>query len=95
MTEQLDYAVEKANLILTRPDFPAEEFAKLQRQSVQGLIQSLAQPGTVASREFSKALYEGGPQGRAATPQGLSALTVDDVKQWYQTVFKPAGGVMS
>ena len=30
----------------------------------------------------------------AATPQGLSALTIDDVKQWYKTVYKPAGAVL-
>src|SRR5204862_6655008 len=30
---ELDYAIERANQVLTKPDFPTEEFAKLKQQS--------------------------------------------------------------
>jgi zinc protease len=92
--EQLDYAIERANLILTKPDFPADEFRKLKQQTVGGLMQSLAQPSVVAQRDYAHALYEGGPQGRVATPQTLVSITLDDVKKWYETVYKPAGAFL-
>ena len=66
-TEQLDHAIERANLILTKPDFPADEFAKLKQQTVGGLMQSLAQPSTVAQRDYAHALY--GAARWAASPR--------------------------
>ncbi|HEY1629592.1 MAG TPA: insulinase family protein, partial [Tepidisphaeraceae bacterium] len=41
VTDQLDYAVKRANQMLASPDFPAEEFDKLKQQSLGELMQSL------------------------------------------------------
>jgi zinc protease len=93
-TDQLDYAIDKANQVLTKPDFPAQEFSKLLRQSVGGLVQSLARPESVADRELTQALFEGGPQGHVATPRNLMAINLGDVKKWYETFYQLSGATL-
>jgi zinc protease len=91
-TDQLDYAVGKANLILSRPTFPVEEFEKLKRQTISGLRQSLASPTTVAGRELTKALYPDMPQGQLSTPETVANVTLEDVRKWYEAVYQLGGG---
>jgi zinc protease len=58
------------------------------------LMQALANPSMVAQRDYAHALYEGGPQGRVATPPSVMSITLEDVKKWYETVYKPAGAFL-
>jgi zinc protease len=90
-TDQLAFAIERANLILTKPAFPQEEFVKLRQQSVGGLTQSLSRPSTVVGRAFTASLFEGAPQGRLSTPESLVSITLDDVKAWYEKVYSLDG----
>ncbi|HEY7086919.1 MAG TPA: pitrilysin family protein [Tepidisphaeraceae bacterium] len=93
-TDQLDHAISRGNLILTQPTFPVDEFEKLRRRSVGGLIQSLASPANVATRELAENLYEGGPQGRVMVPKDLLSLSLDDVKKWYQSTYQRDGAMV-
>ncbi len=86
-SDQLEYAITQANLILTQPAFPAEELEKLKRQAIGGLTQSLTRPGTVVSRVFTENLFEGAPQSRQNTPESLASINLDDIKQWYAQVY--------
>ncbi|HVT87829.1 MAG TPA: pitrilysin family protein [Tepidisphaeraceae bacterium] len=90
-TDELDYAIEKANKVLASPDFPKEEFDKLQKQHIGGLMQSLSDPSTVAQRELVSTLYEGSTLGRVTTKKTLESLTLDDVKNWYQKFYQLDG----
>ncbi len=92
--DQIDYAIDRANVVLTRPDFPAAEFEKLKAQTAGGLMQGLSQPATVAEREYSHALYPSSPQGRLTTPQSLQSITLDDVKHWYEVVYRPENATL-
>lgn len=85
--DQIDYAIERANLILSKPTFPAEELENLKQQAIGGLTQSLSRPGTVVTRTFVSNLFSGAPQGRFSTPQSLAAITLADVRQWYEQVY--------
>jgi zinc protease len=90
-TDQIDYAVEKANLILSKPTFPADEFEKLKQQAIGGLTQSLSRPATVVGRTFASHMYPDAPQGRLSTPESLASITLDDVKAWYEQVYQLGG----
>ena len=81
--------------ILMQPTFPADEFAKLQNQSIGGLIGSLADPKAVAPRDLIGTLYGDTPLGRVETPPSLGAITLDDVKSWYQSVYKPNDAILT
>jgi zinc protease len=88
-TDQADHTIMRASQILRQPAFPAEEFAKLQSQSVGALMGALANPTAVAPRELLIALYGDSALGKQATPMTLSAITIEDVKKWYQKVYQP------
>jgi zinc protease len=90
-TDQLDYAVGRANQMLTSPMLPSDEFEKFKRQSIAGLVQGLTNPSSVAERELVQNLYPNSTLGRVTTPQTLQAITLDDVKQWYQTYYQLDG----
>jgi zinc protease len=81
----------RANQMLTKPNFPQEEFDKFKDQSIGGLIQSLANPATVANRELIHALYSGGILSRITTKKTLEAITLDDVKKWYERFYQLEG----
>ena len=93
-TDQLEYAITKANLILTKPTFPAEELENLKKQSIGGLTQQLASPSTVAGRAFSSTLFEGSQFARLTTPQTLASISLDDVKQWYARAYDLADSIV-
>jgi zinc protease len=90
-TDQLDYAVMRANQMLTSPMLPADEFEKFKRQSIAGLMQGLNNPSSVADRELVQQLYPNSTLGRVTTPQTLQAITLEDVKQWYQKYYQLEG----
>ncbi|MFT3787646.1 MAG: pitrilysin family protein [Tepidisphaeraceae bacterium] len=94
-SDQLDYGLTRFKQILQQPDFPEKEFAKLKQQAITGLIQSLSQPGNVADRELDKLVFgELTPLGRQVEPDQLRRLTLDDVKAWYASVYKPENALL-
>src|SRR5207237_1150254 len=66
-TEQLEHAFTRAGQILLQPNFDADDFIKLKRQSMAGLMQALSSPTTVAGRELNKAQYGDSALGRQST----------------------------
>jgi zinc protease len=93
-SEQIEFALGKLKQIALQPEFPADEFNKLKRQSMQGLMGQLSNPGSVADRELDEVIYGNGPLGRNVTPQTLMGITLDDVKNYYQTMFKTDDALM-
>lgn len=94
LVDQLDHAIQRTRQVLLEPTFPEAEFTKLKRQAISGLMQSLANPGNVAQRELTARLFGDSPLGRRATPASLQAVTLDDVKQWYASVYRPDGAIL-
>jgi zinc protease len=89
-TDQFDHAIERSRQMLLQPTFPESEFEKLKQQTLGELVQSLATPGTVATRDLNAAVFgERTPQGRAETPQSIQSISLDDVNKFYQSVYHP------
>jgi zinc protease len=93
-SDQLDYAIAKAREVLLQPNFPENEFKKLQQQTLVGLMQSLSNPSAVVNREFAEAMWGDMPLGRSLTPQLLQSITLDDVKKWYEQVYRPNNAIL-
>jgi zinc protease len=72
------------------PALPEQAFKIMQAQtarSVAGLLQS---PLYLSNRALDEALYpKDDPSLREATPKTVSSLTLQDVKAYYATVFRP------
>jgi zinc protease len=86
-TDQLAHGVRRTNELLTQPRFDPVEFDKLKAQTLSGLQLELETPAVVASRELMNALYGDTPFGRAATPQTVSGITLDDVRTYFAETY--------
>ncbi len=72
------------------PAFPADAFAIVKAQTVGELQGAITQPDYKMQRALANALYPAGdPARRAATPQTVGSVTLDDVKSYYRNVFRP------
>jgi zinc protease len=93
-TPQLEKGMELTRLVLTQPTFPEDEFNKLKERAVNSLSLSREDPRTVAGWELDALLYGDSPLGTVATPQSVQSITLDDVKQFYKTFFRPQGAIL-
>jgi zinc protease len=72
------------------PALPAEAFAVVQKQSEQFVAGNLQSPGYRTTRALDLALLPPNDPGlREATPATLSKVTLDEVKQFHATTFRP------
>jgi zinc protease len=72
------------------PRFDRETFEYAQRRAAQELATSLNGSHTVAmQRAAHKLLPEGDPELRRPTIDGIEALTLDDVRAYYGSTFRP------
>ena len=76
--------------VLYNPIFPQAELDKLKKQSLTGLAQSKDNPDAISGRLTSALVYgKSHPYGEVATETTINNVTVEDVKSYYQTYFKP------
>lgn len=76
--------------VLYNPIFPQAELDKLKKQSLTGLAQSKDNPDEISGRLTSALVYgKNHPYGEVSTEATINNITVEDVKSYYQTYFKP------
>ncbi len=72
------------------PLFPADAFAIVKQQTIGQLTGAVQQPDYKSQRALANALYPAGdPARRSATPQTAATITLDDVKAYYGSAFRP------
>jgi zinc protease len=72
------------------PGLPAEAFAIEKTKTARSVAGQLQSPGFLAGQALNKALFPPeDPSLRHATPESVSSLTLDDVKNYYQSVYRP------
>jgi predicted Zn-dependent peptidase len=76
--------------VLYNPTFPQEELDKLKKQAISGLAASKDDPNAISSR-LASALNFGRnhPYGEVETEATIGNITVEDIKAYYNTYFKP------
>ena len=73
-----------------RPALPKHAFGIIRRQIASEVAGRLHSPDYLATRSMLAGVYpHGDPTLRQATPQTVSALTLDDVKAYYRSAFRP------
>jgi zinc protease len=82
--------------LLSKPDFPQEPFARIQKLMLVGLQAEKQDPETLASKAFYKALYGDHPYGQPqnGTEQSVQAMKLDDVKAFYQKYYVAKNGLL-
>jgi len=72
------------------PALPEPAFATVQKQVAASVKGQLDSPGYLTSRAFHKLLFpENDPTLRQSTPATVSAISIWDVRTYYQRVFRP------
>jgi zinc protease len=72
------------------PALPEDDFKIIQTQLAKKVAGELQSPDHKAQLALTGALFpKGDPAQRAATPETVKSLTIDDVKNYYASVFRP------
>jgi zinc protease len=80
--------------VVQHASFPATEVDLARTQALSGLQAALADPGTIAGRNFGQQIYGSHPYGRVETPASLRGMTRDDVTGFYGSRIKPMGALL-
>lgn len=76
--------------VLYNPVFPEEELEKLKKQSLTALATSKDEPNAISGRLSNAMVYgKDHPYGEVTTEASLSNVSVEDLKTYYKTFFKP------
>jgi len=76
--------------VIFNPNFPEEEFEKIKKQYISGLEAEKSSPDAISSNISSLINYgKNHPYGELATEETLNNITIEDVKNLYNTYFKP------
>jgi zinc protease len=72
------------------PALPADAFAIVKQQTIGELTGAVQGPDFKSHRALANALYPAGdPARRTATPETVGTVTLDDVKAYYASTFRP------
>jgi zinc protease len=97
LKKDLGPALELLKDILMNPTFPAAEVVRKVNQFKAALASGEDEPKVVASRTFIKALYGAFPYNHPVmgTPQGLTAITRQDLVEFHRNYYRPNNSVLS
>jgi zinc protease len=97
LKKDLGPALELLKDILMNPVFPAAEVQRKAKQFQAALASEEDEPMVVAGRAFNKDLYGAFPYGHPVlgTPQGLSAITRNDLVEFHRKYYRPNNAVLS
>ena len=85
-----DQMMEMMGKVVLDAQFPQDEFDKVKDDALAGLKSSLANPDAIAARVRSVLTYGADhPYGELETEETLNNITLDVVKEYYNTYFVP------
>ena len=84
--DKLETALNNLIDVLARPDFPADAFERERDRSLIGIASKKQSPSAIARDALYEALYGNHPyaQAMSGTEESVSALTVADLKAFYE-----------
>jgi len=85
-----DELLELMTDVLYNPSFPTEELEKAQKQMLTGLKSQKDDPKAIASNIKSVLRYgKDHPYGEILTEESVAAISIEDLKSYYNTYFRP------
>ncbi|HED65495.1 MAG TPA: insulinase family protein [Planctomycetes bacterium] len=97
LNEHREEAMELLSDLVTSPRFAEEDFERIRRQQLLDIETQVDRPRAIASEVFARLLFGSGVAGapRLGTPETLEALTVDDVRAFWNEALVPARSHLS
>lgn len=80
LTQSIDLLAD----ILHKPKFQKGIFEREKSRAISALKDSLIDPGELASRAFSRAIYPMHPYGQVVTEESLQRIELEDVERFFQ-----------
>ncbi|WP_133273977.1 M16 family metallopeptidase [Hymenobacter radiodurans] len=92
LTKNLDQTLALVEERLMRPRFDAADFARIKKQTLEGIANQNTQPVTIANKTYSRLLY--GAENIMSIPvsgtqNSVQSISLDDVKQFYAQNYAP------
>ncbi|MFN0157415.1 MAG: M16 family metallopeptidase [Bacteroidota bacterium] len=94
LKKDLDTGLDLFADILLNPSFPEEEIERERKQRLASLDALKEEPGSIASRVFTQALYGSHPYGKQLTRVSLDGVTRDHLVQFHHRIFVPNNSVL-
>jgi len=89
LTEFLDTGLELMSDVVLNPTFPQDELETYRRRMLTSLQLQKSQPGSLASRRFTEAVYGTHPYGKLTTEQSLRAIQRTNLLGFHRQNFRP------
>ncbi len=80
--------------VVQNPAFAAEELARAQHETLDGLELALTTPRSVGGLAMTRAVFGAGPYGGVATPKSISALTTQQLTSFHAANWRPDASVL-
>ena len=79
--------------VLFKPAFDADDFERIKKQTLEGLVYQHQKPTWLASQATRQVLFSGSVYERSSdgTQASVEAISLDDVKAFYQQHYTPQG----
>lgn len=95
--DTLQPALETLRKVITRPDFPEDDFKREQQRTLIGLQSKKQSPGTLASDAFYKSLYDQHPYAHptSGTEESVNDLSRDDLAAFHKRFYTAANATIA
>ncbi|AMJ67043.1 M16 family metallopeptidase [Hymenobacter sp. PAMC 26628] len=92
LTKNIPATLTIAQEVLLHPRFNAADFARIKKQTLEGIANQVTLPVAIANNTYSRLLY--GPNSIMSVPNNgttasVTSLTLDDVKAFYAANYAP------
>ena len=90
LTKHTDKLLTLLSDVILHPAFPADEFDRIKEQTLSGLASSSTDPNSISNNVSNVVNYgKNHPYGEVVTENTINNITLDDIKNHYNTYFKP------
>jgi zinc protease len=90
LSEHFERGIELLADNLLHPALPEQAFAIVKQETAAAAAGELQSPGHHSQQALRRGLYpQGDPKLREITPETVNAVTLQDIKAYYRTVFRP------
>lgn len=87
---QRDGAIDLMQTLLTQPSFPEAVVEREKARTIAGLKEAETQPGSIAARRFSAAIYGAHPYGNDASVESVGRIGREDLVAFHHRYFVSA-----
>ncbi len=98
LASKFDEVYKLAEEIMLEPRWDEKEFDRIKNETIENINRNNSNPARISGNVFEKLIYgKDSPLGNSTlgTAESVSALTIDDLKEYYKNNFAPSAAYIS